>query len=341
MKTVSVLVVDDSPTMRAILSRKLSEDPRIVVVGVAADPIEARQQIKALQPDVITLDVEMPGMNGIDFLEKIMRLRPTPVVMVSTLTGPGTGMTIEALEIGAFDCIAKPNAEDPRSLDRLANIVCEAAAASSRVAARSDAGRIAGAKQEVKSSSEANWPELIAIGASTGGVEALIQVVSSFPANCPPTLIVQHLPASFSASFAARLDRSSKATVREATHGTVVEAGHIYLASGGRHLTVRGARDRLTCRIVDSDPVNGHRPSVDVLFHSIAAADCGRTTAAVLTGLGWDGADGLLALRNKGAKTLAQDEATSLVYGMPRVAFERGGAAKQVPLQRIAHEIFA
>ncbi len=340
MKTVSVLVVDDSPTMRAILSRKLSEDPRIVVVGAAANPLEARQQIKTLVPDVITLDVEMPGMNGMDFLEKIMRLRPTPVVMVSTLTGPGTNLTIEALEIGAFDCISKPNAENPRSLDRLADIVCEAAGASSRVVARSDSGRSAGTTPDVKATNEANWPDLIAIGASTGGVEALIQVVSSFPARCPPTLIVQHLPAAFSASFAARLDRSSKATVREATNGTVAEPGHIYLASGGRHLTVRGTKGRLSCRVLDSDPVNGHRPSVDVLFHSIAAADCGRTAAAVLTGLGWDGAEGLLALRNKGARTLAQDEATSLVYGMPRVAFERGGAAKQVPLQRITQELF-
>ena len=342
----TVLIVDDSMTMRALIRNVLRNDPGIEVVGEAANPFEAREKMKALDPDVVTLDVEMPNMNGIDFLQKIMQLRPTPVIMVSNLTAPGASATLEALEIGAFDCIAKPGA-GANTFETLPGLIKEAAQAKDRLVKRR--GRVAAPATRTAPSARApheitcspTGPELIGIGSSTGGVEALTQVLAEFPADCPPTLIVQHLPAAFTGSFAARLDRLCPAHVSEAKDGDVLRPGHVYLApGGGRHMVLRKSMQPYISLVAD-DPVSGHRPSVDVLFASIAKNFKGRSSGVILTGMGRDGAQGLLEMRKGGSRTLAQDEASSLVYGMPRVAYEIGAAEKRVPLARVTRQIFA
>jgi len=326
MSAVTVLVVDDSATMRSLISAVLRRDPEINVVGTAADPLEARTKIKELNPDVITLDVEMPNMNGLEFLEKIMRLRPMPVVMVSTLTQAGTDVTLAALEVGAVDAVAKPAPGVPaaEAFGDLAEKV--KIAARSRVRPLEDR-----AVKGHEGAYHADPDHVLAIGSSTGGVEAL----SAFPADCPATVVTQHMPASFTRSFAARLNKVSAATVSEAEDGAPLKPGHVYIAPGGEaHLAVSGGR----CRLVAADPVNGHRPSVDVLFGSVA--QLGRPmTGVILTGMGKDGARGLLAMRQAGARTLGQDEASCVVYGMPRAAFELGAVERQLPLSRMAPAI--
>jgi two-component system, chemotaxis family, protein-glutamate methylesterase/glutaminase len=339
MARTRVLIVDDSSTMRALIRHALSGDPAIEIVGEATDPADARQKIKLLDPDVVTLDIEMPGMNGLEFLEKIMRLRPTPVIMVSTLTQPGADATISALEIGAFDCVGKPGREGGDTLARLPELVRQAHAA--RGVISSGGARIAAAKAPDAFSNRSRWPDLVAIGSSTGGVEALLQLLPRFPADTPPVLVVQHLPASFTASFAARLDRACPAKVVVPKSGETIARGHVYLAPGGLHLSVRRVGGSLACTVREDDPVQGHRPSVDVMMRSVAECAGGRAAGIILTGMGRDGADGLLAMAKAGHRTVAQDEATSLVYGMPRVAWQIGAAQKRVPLGRIADEIFA
>ena len=327
---IRVLVVDDSATMRAFIANALSRDPQIQVVGQAADPLQARAAIKELNPDVITLDVEMPRMNGLDFLERIMRLRPMPVVMVSTLTSRGAETTLRALELGAFDCVAKPSTSQA-GFDQLLPMVHAAAAARLRPQ-RSVAAR------PVPTDFRPDG-RVLAIGSSTGGVEALLTILSKFPANCPPTVITQHMPATFTASFAQRLNRSCAAQVQEATDGAPLAPGRIYLAPGGeRHLEIAGAGP-WRCRLLVDGLVNGHRPSVDVLFASVAKSAGARALGVILTGMGKDGARGLLAMRQVGAKTLGQDEASSVVYGMPRAAFEIQAVMKQVPLGGMATEM--
>jgi len=323
MKQVRVLVVDDSATMRALISARLRRDPEIDVVGGAGDPLEAREMIKALNPDVITLDVEMPRMNGIEFLERLMRLRPMPVIMVSTLTQEGAEATLQALELGAFDCVAKPAASEmAQAFGDLADKV--KAAAHSRVRA----GSRAPAQERRPINFQSNG-RVLAIGASTGGVEALISILSVLPENCPPTVITQHMPATFTASFAARLDRLCAPRVSEARDGDPLKPGRIYVAPGGaRHLEIGGG----VCRLQESDLINGHRPSVDVLFHSVAAACGARAVGLILTGMGKDGARGLKAMRDAGASTFGQDEASCVVYGMPKAAFEAGAVQRQAAL---------
>ena len=330
--TVRVLVVDDSLTMRGLISAALRQDPEIEVVGTAADPIEARAAIKALNPDVLTLDVEMPNMNGLEFLEKIMRLRPMPVVMVSTLTAAGADVTLAALEIGAVDAVEKPAVASAEAFQELIGKV--KAAARSRVRPRSETPASAAAPNAC----HADPRHILAIGASTGGVEALLTILSGFPADCPATVVTQHMPASFTASFAARLDRVCAPAVAEASEGAPLEPGRVYLAPGGvAHLEVSsGSTPR--CRLVASEPVNGHRPSVDVMFDSVARLDR-PMTGVILTGMGKDGARGLLAIRQAGGRTLGQDEATSVVYGMPRAAFELGAVERQLPLHRLSTAI--
>lgn len=322
MKRVRVLVVDDSATIRNLLIAVLSADPAIEVVGTAGDPIEARAAIKELNPDVITLDVEMPKMSGIEFLERIMRLRPMPVIMVSTLTHAGASASIDALELGAFDCVGKPDFDD--LVDKVK------AAARAHVRATGDRGipgpRPTGYRPGTK---------LLAIGSSTGGVEALMQVLATFPDNCPPTVITQHMPASFTASFAARLDRACAPKVQEASDGAPLLPGHVYLAPGGAvHLEVAGGIQP-RCRLRDGALVNGHRPAVDVLFASVAESYGRRSVGVILTGMGRDGAAGLLAMLKAGASTIGQDEDSSVVYGMPKSAFEIGAVERQLPLRAI------
>ncbi len=334
-----VLVVDDSATMRAMISRVLERDGDITVVGQARDPLEARQAIKTLSPDVVTLDVEMPGMNGLEFLERVMRLRPMPVVMISSLTRGGAEATLRALELGAVDCVAKPRPGDSAGFDRLPEIVRAAK----------------GARLRPRFSNQSAPPppplpvgfvpadRILAIGASTGGVEALLEILSGFPANCPPTLITQHMPAAFTPSFAKRLDRSCAATVEEARDGAPLHPGQVYLAPGGvAHLELAGSGGgSWHCRLTNGGPVNGHRPSVDTLFASVAANARAKSVGVILTGMGRDGAQGLLAMRDAGARTFGQDEASCVVYGMPKVAFEVGGVETQVSLHTASAAMLA
>lgn len=324
-----VLIVDDSPTMRALIRAALSRHPGLEVVGEAGDPLQAREAIRALSPDVLTLDVEMPNMNGLEFLDRLMRLRPMPVVMVSTLTQKGADATLAALELGAVDCVGKPTSAGLSAFDDLAAVV--AGAAEARVTAREP--RAAQAPDEQYRPGD----RIVALGSSTGGVEALMTILSAFPARCPGTVITQHMPAAFTGSFATRLDRSCAPRVVEASDGDVVEPGTVYIAPGGhRHMTVRRLGERLAIRLVEGDLISGHRPSIDALFRSVAEAVGPGAVGGILTGMGRDGAEGLLAMRNAGASTVGQDEATSIVFGMPRVASEIGAVERQLPLARIA-----
>lgn len=329
---VRVLVVDDSPTMRGLITAALRRDPEIDVIGSAADPLEARALIKELNPDVITLDVEMPNMNGLEFLEKIMRLRPMPVVMVSTLTQAGAEITLEALEMGAVDAVGKPGA-GVTAAEAFAELTLKVkTAARSRVRARGPVETVR-PHQDYRAAAD----HILAIGASTGGVEALLTIISAFPANCPATVVTQHMPATFTASFAARLNKASAATVTEAVDGDLMMPGHVYIAPGGlTHLEVAGTTPRV--RLSQGDTVSGHRPSVDVLFRSVARLRR-PMTGVILTGMGRDGAQGLLEMREAGAHTVGQDEASSVVYGMPRVAHEIGAVERQLPLSRISSAI--
>lgn len=322
MNRVRVLVVDDSAAMRGVIAATLMRDPSIEVVGQAGDPIEARAAIKALNPDVMTLDVEMPGMNGLDFLEKVMRLRPFPVVMVSSLTERGAATALSAMELGAVDCVGKPTARDPDSFEALAPLV--RAAARARLPAAPRAPRAEPAPSY-------RWNgHVVALGASTGCVEALMTLIPHFPVNCPPTVIAVHMPAEFTRSFARRLDGATAAQVTEASDGAPLAQGRIYLAPGTHaHLTVVQSNG-LKCRLRAADAVNGHRPSVDVLFNSVAEACGARAAGAILTGMGKDGAAGLLAMRAKGARTLGQNEASCVVYGMPKVAVQMGAVEQEL-----------
>ncbi len=329
---IRVLVVDDSATMRRLIAAALSVDPEIEVVGEAADPLQAREAIKALNPDVITLDVEMPNMNGLDFLERVMRLRPMPVVMVSTLTTRGAEVTLAALELGAVDCVAKPTAATPNAFEVLPEKVHAAARARVR------ALRVPASAEEAAGTFNPG-DNILAIGSSTGGVEALLTIIERLPANCPPTVITQHMPGTFTKSFAERLNRACAAEVKEAADGDALAPGKIFLAPGGeRHLELDGI-NHLRCRVSPGPPVNGHRPSVDKLFESVARTAKARAIGVILTGMGRDGANGLLSIRQAGGRTIGQDEASCVVYGMPKAAFEIGAVERQLPLEKIAGAI--
>jgi two-component system chemotaxis response regulator CheB len=331
--TVRVLVVDDSATMRSLITATLHADPQIEVVGQAADPLAARLAIKTLNPDVVTLDIEMPNMDGLEFLEKIMRLRPTPVIMVSTLTQAGADINLRALELGAFDCVAKPSPYNQNSFESLAEKV-KAAGQSSRHPRH--------AQQPTRPMQGAFVPDgrLIAIGSSTGGVEALISILSKFPPNCPPTIISQHMPPTFTRSFAERLNKLCAPSVSEAVEGAPLQIGQVYLSPGDSHLELTG-HSAPRVHLSDAERVNGHRPSVDVMFASVCRCVGERAIGVILTGLGRDGAEGLLHLREAGAETIGQNEASCVVYGMPKAAFEIGAVARQLPLERIAERLLA
>jgi two-component system chemotaxis response regulator CheB len=337
MKT-RVLIVDDSALIRQLLTSLLSEDPEIEVVGAAPDPFVARDMIKSLNPDVVTLDVEMPHMDGLTFLRKIMTLRPMPVVMISTLTQAGTEVTLEALEAGAIDFVAKPsNSVGPAMVALAEELRAKVkAAAGTRVSRRGEQP-----KRQAPRSAPLNRQtgKIVLIGASTGGVEALKEVLMGLPPDCPPTLITQHMPERFTAAFANRLNRECPMSVCEAQDNQRVEAGHVYIAPGAHHLELARDNAGWLCRLNDNPPCSGHRPSVDVLFRSGVRAAAGKAIGVILTGMGKDGAEGMLELRKSGAITLGQDEATSLIYGMPRVAFERGAVERQFPLTEMANAI--
>jgi two-component system, chemotaxis family, protein-glutamate methylesterase/glutaminase len=338
-KPIRVVVVDDSALMRKMISAMLSAEPDIEVVGIANDPFQAREQIKSMNPDVVTLDVEMPRMDGLTFLDKIMTLRPMPVVMVSSLTQAGTDATLRALELGAVDCVAKPAGgmiAEGQAEFRIDLVETVRTAAAARVRPRKLAERVAApAVGPGYSSSEI----VVAIGASTGGVEALHQVLQALPADSPAIVVTQHMPPAFTASFARRLDKECAVVVTEASDGARVLPGHVYIAPGGRHLELGRSGANYICKLNDSPLVSGHRPSVDVLFRSVARNAGRNAVGVILTGMGRDGADGLLEMRKNGAQTIGQDEATCVVYGMPKVANEVGAVQAEVPLHKIPGEI--
>ncbi|QMV00414.1 chemotaxis-specific protein-glutamate methyltransferase CheB [Devosia sp. D6-9] len=336
--SIRVLIVDDSALIRELLSRTLAKDGDIVVVGTAQDPIEAREKVKTLNPDVLTLDIEMPNMNGLAFLEKLMRLHPLPVVMVSTLTKKGASETLLALELGAVDFAAKPGADLSGGLDAFGAVLRDKVRAAAHSDVRGRAMRVEPPKVGLRTAA-APLGAVIAIGASTGGVEAIRAVLSQMPPDCPPIVIAQHMPPGFTGRFAARLDEVTELTVVEAEDRMPLQAGHAYVAKGDHHLRVERSSGQLKCRLSQDELTSGHRPSVDVLFEAVARTVGPMAVGAILTGMGRDGARGLKMMRDAGAYTVGQSQASALVYGMPRVAFEEGAVVEQAPLEAIASKL--
>lgn len=339
---IKVLVVDDSKLIRALLMEMINGAPDMEVIGQAEDPFDAREKIKQLNPDVITLDVEMPKMDGLTFLKNLMRLRPMPVVMLSTLTAEGAPVTLEALELGAVDFLEKPKGDVVSELPMYTEVLREKL----RVAATAQVIRQTTENQEASQRQQAlerNWDGLkfklnhiVAIGASTGGTEAIKNVVTKLPAHFPPIVITQHIPPVFSATYAQRLDRASKMKVFEARDGQPISGGCVYIAPGDQHLHIVREGSQLTCKLDSSAPVNRHRPAVDVMFDSIEQSLAKNTTAVMLTGMGADGAKGMLRLRQDGAYTIGQNESSCVVYGMPKAAAEIGAVEKELALDKIA-----
>ncbi len=338
-----VLIVDDSALIREILSSVLQSDPELEVVGTAADPLVARQMIKDLDPDVLTLDIEMPRMDGLAFLEKIMTLRPMPVIMVSTLTQKGAMTTLRALELGAVDFVAKPTSDLQTGLVSLGNELIPKIKSAARVNMQSGYRQPGGSiKPTAAAPSNANYASehmAIAIGASTGGVVALRAVLCGLPVTAPPVLVTQHMPPKYTKSFADRLNQVCAVTVVEARHGQQVQPGHVYIAPGGQHLELKRNRGGYLCKVFEGPAVSGHCPSVDVLFTSFAENAGKQAIGTILTGMGRDGAVGLLQMRRAGAKTFGQSEASCVVYGMPRAASEIGAVTSELPLNQIAPAI--
>ncbi|WP_226663080.1 protein-glutamate methylesterase/protein-glutamine glutaminase [Microbulbifer aggregans] len=340
MQKIKVLCVDDSALIRGLMREIIDSQPDMEVVAVAPDPLVARDLIKRLNPDVLTLDVEMPRMDGLDFLERLMRLRPMPVLMVSSLTRAGSEITLRALELGAVDFVPKPQLGIRSGLlEYGAQIADKIRAAAGSRPTRRETKKTAEPRSldSVMVSSE----KLLIIGASTGGPEAIRQVLEPLPPNSPAILIAQHMPSGFTRSFADRLDRLCRIRVKEAEQGERVLPGHAYIAPGDHHLKLARSGANYLVQLDDGPAVNRHRPSVDVLFDSAAELAGRNAIGALLTGMGRDGAKGLLAMRNAGAATLAQDEQTSLVFGMPREAIALGAAAEIVALDDVAQRLLS
>ena len=339
-RRIKVLICDDSAVVRALLQEIIRVDPDFEVVGTAGDPYQAREMIKRLNPDVLTLDVDMPRMDGLEFLARLMRLRPMAVVMISALTGRGTQTALRALELGAVDFIAKPKAANARALldyghEIRAKIRAAYRARHAGPTNARDAGSVPGVTLDTRAISD----KVICIGASTGGTEAIREVLESLPARCPPVLLVQHMPEMFTQSFARRLDGLCALEVQEAEHGEPALAGGAYVAPGHSHLRLVRRGGIYYCDLSSAPPANRHRPSVDVLFHSAAEVAGRHALGVLLTGMGKDGAEGLLAMRNAGAWTVAQDEATCVVYGMPREAARIGAAVEVAALNLIPRRV--
>lgn len=338
-----VIVVDDSQVMRDLITQIVNANDDMTVVAAARDPFDAREKIKAHSPDVVLLDIEMPRMDGLTFLERIMRLRPMPVVMVSTLTVAGGQATLRALELGAVDFVPKPSAlaqagvMDEFALEIAAKVRIGAAAAPA-IARRAPAGAavlppVADPLGAVARNA------VVAIGASTGGIEAITAVLGGLPPAMPPILVVQHLPQPFTRLFAGRLNTLGALRVKEAETGDILHPGHVYIAPGNQHLRLGRGVSGFVARLSSDPQLNGHRPAVDHLFNSVAQQAGRDAVGVILSGMGADGAAGLLAMRQAGAMTLGQDAATCVVYGMPRAAVELGAVMRQAPLERIAGEI--
>ncbi|MDD2829737.1 MAG: chemotaxis response regulator protein-glutamate methylesterase [Sulfuricurvum sp.] len=334
---IRVLIVDDSATARAVLKEILESDPMIEVVATASDAYVARDKIVELRPDVVCLDVEMPRMDGITFLKRLMHYMPLPVIMVSSLTQNGAKTTLEALEAGAVDFVAKPHSHIYDGKDEMRDELLSKIKIASKVRVQK---RIMSNPQQANTTSLAETTnKILAIGASTGGTEAIKDVLMGLPRNSPGTVIVQHMPANFTGPFAERLNGLCAMEVREARNGDSITPGVVLIAPGDYHMVVRRSGARYYVEIGSGDKISGHRPSVDVLFNSVSKVVGANAIGVILTGMGGDGARGLLSMRNAGARTLGQDEASCIVYGMPKVAYELGGVERQLPLEKISQGI--
>jgi len=344
-KKIKVLIVDDSAVIRQILSQIISSHEDMEVVGTAADPYIARDKIKQLVPDVITLDVEMPRMDGITFLKNLMRLRPMPVIMISTLTEAGADITLEALQIGAFDYLPKPKENLGKGLmEYEQDIVSKIRAAAGANVQRLEMNSLRSKTDVPRSAAKAldyspKKDVIIAIGASTGGTEAIKEVLLGLPANCPPVIVTQHIPPQFSSSYALRMNSTCAMTVHEATSKQKLLPGNVYIAPGDQHLTIRKTASGLITQLDDSEKVNRHRPSVEVMFDSVSNLGYRKTVAVLLTGMGADGARALLRMKEIGCHTIIQDEATSVVWGMPGAAYQLGAYNEVKPLESIAERL--
>lgn len=336
---IRVLIVDDSALVRKLLTAIIGAYPDLEVIGAAPDPYVARELIKDLNPDVITLDVEMPRMDGLDFLERLMRLRPMPVVMVSSLTEANSEITFRALELGAVDFVTKPKSGIAQGLTEYGDEIADKIRAAAIARIRPRPATVTDNKAKVATSSRSSpWAtseKILCIGASTGGTEAIKEVLMTMPADCPGIVITQHMPPGFTRSFAERLNKLCAITVREAQGGERVLPGHAFIAPGDSHLLLQRSGANYMTQLSDAEPVNRHRPSVDVLFHSAAQCAGKNAVGVILTGMGKDGAQGLLEMRQAGASTLAQDEASCVVYGMPREAVLICAAEVVLPLEKI------
>jgi two-component system, chemotaxis family, protein-glutamate methylesterase/glutaminase len=349
---IKVLCVDDSALVRSLMTEIVNSQPDMHVCATAPDPLVARELIKQHNPDVLTLDVEMPRMDGLDFLEKLMRLRPMPVVMVSSLTERGNEITLRALELGAVDFVTKPKVGIRDGMldyaEKLAEKVRAAARArvkqathATQAAATSAPGAVAHKPAPHFNNPLLSTEKLVIVGASTGGTEAIREVLTPLPPDAPAVLIAQHMPPGFTKSFAQRLNGLCRITVKEAEHGERVLPGHAYIAPGHAHLVLARSGANYVAHLSDAPPVNRHRPSVDVLFRSAATHAGKNAIGVILTGMGRDGAAGLLEMQQAGAYTLAQDEASCVVFGMPREAILLGGASEIVPLTEMSRRVMA
>jgi len=340
---IKVLIIDDSALIRQLMTEILSSDPEIEVVGTAQDPLVAREKIKKLNPDVLTLDIEMPKMDGVTFLRNLMRLRPMPVVMVSTLTESGADVTLEALELGAVDYVSKPKVNVQEVMQAYSAEIKQKVKTAARAKIRGLNAAVPKSTTAKKSgfnpSSFKTTDMVIAIGASTGGTEALKDVMCQLPSNCPGVVITQHIPVAFSRPFAERLDKNSAMKVCHAEDGQQILPGHAYLAPGDKHLEVIRDGARFICKLLDTDPVNRHKPSVEVMFNSVAQNVGKNSMCIMLTGMGADGSEAMGTMKKAGAPTIAQDEVTSVVWGMPGEAVKRGYADFVLPLHSIAEKI--
>ncbi|MHB8129293.1 MAG: protein-glutamate methylesterase/protein-glutamine glutaminase [Mobilitalea sp.] len=333
-KKIKVLIVDDSILFREVLLRGLSSDPLIEVVATASDPFDARDKIVDFKPDVMTCDVEMPKMNGIEFIRRLMPQYPLPVIVVSSTSGT----VFDAMNAGAVDFVGKPNLSSAKSVENFINdLIVKIKIASNAKVQNITAETIV---KKIESTSLAEKGKIIAIGASTGGTEAIFTILKKLPPDIPGIVIVQHIPPNFSRMFAERLNNSTGLHVKEAETGDYVEKGHVLIAPGDQHMIIRKLGDRYKVECFDEEKVNGHCPSVDVLFESVAKAAGNKAIGVILTGMGYDGAKGLMSMRRKGARTIGQDEKSCVVYGMPKVAYNIGAVEKQTALDNIAYALY-
>lgn len=334
-KKIKVLVVDDSMVFREVIARGVSADPLIEIVATAQDPFDARDKILKYEPDVMICDVEMPKMNGIEFLRRLLPQYSLPVIVVSTVSQA----VFDAMKAGAVDFVIKPNLSLVRTVEEfLYDLIAKIKiAAEAKVSIRKQSNL----KQEIFKNISVDSRNLIAIGASTGGTEAIYNVLKYLPRSCPGIVIVQHIPPVFSKMFAERLDNQTQLQCKEAQNGDFVENGKVFIAPGDHHMRVRRIGDRYKVEVFKGDKVNGHCPSIDLLFESVAKEAGDKAIGVILTGMGYDGAKGLLSMRRKGARTIGQDEKSSVVYGMPKSAFNIGAVEKQASLENIHQLLFS